>query len=145
MPLQREIASAIDIAATATRVWDILVDFRRYPEWNPFIRRIVGSASPGACVRFRFEWPPLRGPACAIVSSARPGAELCWAGGVPGVFRAEHYMRIEPLDSGRVRFHHGERFSGLLVPAAWTLLLARHGPAVYENTCLALQRRAQAT
>jgi hypothetical protein len=49
---------------------------------------------------------------------AEPGRELRWMGRLllPGIFDGEHYFQIEPLGSGSVRFVHGERFSGLLVP-----------------------------
>ena len=43
--------------------------------------------------------------------------ELRWRGRLlmPGLFDGEHYFRIEPIDKNRVRFIHGENFSGLLV------------------------------
>jgi uncharacterized protein YndB with AHSA1/START domain len=47
----RLIDIGIEIAAPAVRVWDVLADFARFPEWNPFILRINGSAAPGARLR----------------------------------------------------------------------------------------------
>ena len=38
MPIQADVA--IDIHAPAEEVWQTMVDFERYGEWNPFLVRI---------------------------------------------------------------------------------------------------------
>jgi len=43
----RQIETAIDIAAPPLAVWNVLVDFAAYPDWNPFIRRLHGEATVG--------------------------------------------------------------------------------------------------
>jgi len=47
----KEVFSEIEIQATADRVWQVLTDFARYPEWNPFIRRISGEPKEGTRLR----------------------------------------------------------------------------------------------
>jgi hypothetical protein len=46
--------------------------------------------------------------------------ELRWKGsfifGLPRLFDGEHYFRLEEKPGGVVVLHHGEHFSGLLVP-----------------------------
>jgi hypothetical protein len=37
-----QIKTEIPIGAPASAVWSILMDFERYPEWNPFIKKISG-------------------------------------------------------------------------------------------------------
>lgn len=37
------IHTSIDIAAPPEKVWAALTDYERYPEWNPFMRRIEGD------------------------------------------------------------------------------------------------------
>jgi hypothetical protein len=139
----REIAVEIDIHAPARYVWNALVDFPRYPEWNPFLLKITGEARAGTKIRFWFELPRgFRAPACARILTVEPEKELRWAGGLRGVLRAEHYMLIESLDDSRVRFRHGEIFTGVLTPLIW-LVLASSGPPVYEDTNVALKRRAE--
>jgi uncharacterized protein YndB with AHSA1/START domain len=39
----REIRTEIDIRASTDRVWEVLTDLERYPEWNPFITRAGGD------------------------------------------------------------------------------------------------------
>jgi len=126
--MHREIATEIVIDAPARIVWDILVDFARYREWNPYIPSLAGTARTGERVRFVFRLVPgVPVPACARVLDFVPPRELRWGGGVGGLLRAEHYMILEPLSESRVRFRHGDGtqgwkshapFDGILVAAA---------------------------
>src|SRR2546425_2855195 len=118
-----ELRTEIEIDAPAERVWAVLLDFERFPDWNPFIRAIgrqalVGSrlevllgASGTGLMRFR---PTGK----AVV----PTRELRWLGrlGPPRLFDGEHIFQIEPLGPTRAQFVQRERFRGLFVP-----LLAR--------------------
>lgn len=118
----REIESAIEIRAPASRVWDILTDFARYPQWNPFITRIEGVPRAGARLAVTIQ-PPGSRPMTfrPVVLRAEPGRELSWLGRVllPGLFDGEHVFRIESAGEGTVRFRQSERFCGLLVPLVW--------------------------
>ena len=114
-PLRAE----IEIAASPERVWGILADFPAYPGWNPFVRRVDGSAAVGSRLTARIEPPGGLGMTFRpTVLAAVPGRELRWLGhlGVPGLFDGEHGFRIEPLGPDRVRFVQEERFAGLLAP-----------------------------
>jgi hypothetical protein len=82
------------------------------------------------------------GPACATVVKAETGRELRWAGSLPGLLRAEHYFLIERIGTARLRFRHGEIFSGLLVPIVWPILRG-NGREVYEAMNVALKQRVK--
>ncbi len=114
----RRIETAIDIAAPPRAVWDVLVDFAAYPDWNPFIRRLQGEARVGARLEVTVQ-PPGGKPMTfkPTVLAADPARELRWLGRVllPGLFDGEHGFRLEPT-AGGCRLHHGETFTGLLVP-----------------------------
>ena len=141
------IDTAIEITAGSERVWDVLDDLARYPEWNHFLLRVDGRLAVGAPIRFRFELPRgFRMNATATVLKLEPARELRWAGRLlwPWLFRAEHYFVIEPLATEQVRFLHGEIFSGLLLPLAW-LILRHQGPPVYEQMNADLKRRCETT
>ena len=114
----RRIETAIDIAAPPLAVWNVLVDFAAYPDWNPFIRRLQGEATVGA--RLEVTVQPPGGKAMTFkprVLAAQPARELRWLGRVllPGLFDGEHQFRLEAVGGG-CRLHHGETFRGLLVP-----------------------------
>ena len=115
----RRIETAIDIAAPPQAVWDVLVDFAAYPDWNPFIRRLQGEARVGARLEVTVQ-PPGGSRAMTFkptVLAAEPGRELRWLGRVllPGLFDGEHGFRLERT-AGGCRLHHGETFRGVLVP-----------------------------
>jgi hypothetical protein len=141
----REIATEIEIAAPPARVWAVLVDTPRYPQWNPFIVELRGDLRAAQEIRFRFRMPPAPPlPGRATVLKAEPAAELRWAGRLlwPWLFRAEHYHLLAPLHGGRTRFAHGEIFSGLLAILGWPLLRFL-GQPVYGRFNRALRERVE--
>ena len=114
----RRIETAIDIAAPPIAVWNVLVDFAAYPDWNPFIRRLQGEARVGARLEVTVQPPGGRTMTFKPrVMAAEPARELRWLGRVllPGLFDGEHGFRLEAV-AGGCRLHHGEIFRGLLVP-----------------------------
>ena len=118
----RELHTEIEIAASASTVWKHLVDFSRYPEWNPFVRSIVGEARQGARLKVSVSPPGGRGMTFRpVLLALLPEKELRWLGRLllPGLFDGEHRFAIEPLSEGRVRFVHAERFAGILVGLLW--------------------------
>lgn len=116
-----QLTTEIDIDAPPRRIWDILTDFRAYPTWNPFVRKISGKLDVGARLTVTLQLPKgtvvTMGPTLLVVE---PERELRWLGHmiVPGLFDGEHSFRIVPRENGRVRFVQAEKFSGLLVPLA---------------------------
>jgi hypothetical protein len=116
--MKKELRTEIEIQASPEKVWQILTDLDRYPEWNPFIHHAIGKAEVGETVDIDFQ-PDSKGLKlhCKVIRVI-PNQELCWAYHVllPGLFRGEHSFMVEPLDSGGVRFIDKEIYDGLLVP-----------------------------
>jgi hypothetical protein len=140
-----DIETEIGIAAPPTAVWAILADFPRYPEWNPFILEVEGDVRLGAAVHYRFEFPRgFRIWAVAHILAFEPGRELVWTSHAfsDTIFRGDHHFRLEPIKEGSV-FHHGEHFTGVLVPLA-TPILRLNGPKIYGSLNQALKRRVEA-
>ena len=138
------LATEIDIAAPAARVWDVLTDFAAYPEWNPFIRRIDGLPAARTTLIVRIQPPGGRAMSFRpTILRVEPERELAWRGRtlLPGLFDGEHLFVIEPRGAG-VRFRHGETFSGVLVPLLRRSLetTTRRG---FEDMNAALKRRVE--
>jgi hypothetical protein len=143
--MTRELITQIEIDAPAQVVWEILVDFERHPEWNPFIEEIAGEASRGS--RLSLTVRPPGGHATSFaptVLAADEARELRWLGrvGLPRIFDGEHRFVLEPLGTGRVRLVHAERFRGILVPLLWRSLATRTREG-FEQMNRALKERAE--
>jgi hypothetical protein len=120
------------------------MDFERYPEWNPFIRRISGEPRSGERLTVRIEPPESRGMTFRPRVLPMPrGEELGWIGHllVPGLFDGEHHLEVEALDAGRSRFTQREVFRGLLVPLTGRSL--RNTEKGFEAMNRALKARAE--
>ena len=140
-----EIATSVRIAATPERVWAMLLDFPRYPEWNPFVRSIEGS--PTESSRLKVTISPPGGKSMTfrpIVLRNIPRQELRWKGKLllPGLFDGEHYFGLVPASDGSTQFTHGERFTGLLVPL-FRGTLERDTKAGFEAMNAALKQRLE--
>lgn len=143
--MARQLNTEIEINASAQRVWDILTDFASYSRWNSFIPRISGKVEENATLFFIFTTPfRVRSPAIGKMLKVVPQKELRWAGQlpIPGLIRAEHYHVIEPLSPTRIRFIHGEIFTGVLVNPLWPYF-AERGLRLYEESSLGLKRLAE--
>jgi hypothetical protein len=136
---ERRIEAAVEIGASAGRVWAILTDFARMPAWNPFITSISGNLAQGERLSVTIA-PPGKSamrfkPTVLAVRSER---ELRWLGHllVSGVFDGEHYFLLEPIGSKRTRLTQGEKFSGLLVRPLGRMLSATEAGFKAMNAAL---------
>lgn len=114
-----QIETQMTIAASAERVWTLLMDFQRYPQWNPFIKHIEGRPEAGEKLRVRVQ--PTVGRAMSFepqVLVAKTAEEFRWKGRflVPGLLDGEHHFLLRKDGDHKTPLIHGERFSGLLVP-----------------------------
>lgn len=133
----------IEINASTETVWQVLIDFSRYGQWNPFIRSIRGEAKQGEKLEVFIQPPGGRGMLFRpVILTLKPGCELRWLGRflLPGIFDGEHQFQIEPLGDNRTRFIQREVFSGLLVPFLWSSLSRRTRQGFEEmNRALKMQ------
>ena len=121
----RELRTEIEIDAPPERIWSVLMDFDRYPAWNPFIREISGRAEEGERLYVRLG-PPGEDTMTfkPVVTRAEPDRGFTWRGELltGWLFEGTHFFELQPLTAGRTRFVHGEYFGGLLVPLLWRSL-----------------------
>ncbi|MGW4246169.1 SRPBCC family protein [Nocardia sp. NPDC004722] len=116
----KSISAAIVIQAPPIRVWEVLVDLRAYPEWNPFIREASGEIAVGNTLNLRM-FPITGGRPTTFkptVLAASPGAEVRWLGRLllPGIFDGEHSFTLTATADGGTEVVQAEKFSGLIVP-----------------------------
>ena len=142
----KQIRTEIEIGAVPEQVWKVLTDFAAFPTWNPFMRSAEGELKTGA--RLKVYIRPKNGMGMTIkptVLKAEPNHELRWLGRLlmPGLFDGEHFFIIEPLGEGQVRFVHGERFTGILIPLLVLMGLFKNTLRGFEEMNQALKVRAE--
>jgi hypothetical protein len=106
----------IDISATPEKAWEVLTDFDSFPQWNPFIRQINGSAEIGTKLKIQLQTSGGKSRTYRpTVTKVDPNHELRWFGKsiIPGIFNGERIFTIESLKTNHVRFVHMEIFTGL--------------------------------
>lgn len=140
---RKEIHSEIVINAPASRVWQVLIDFKSYQQWNPFIRKIDGAAGQGNRISAQMHLGNHKMTFRPTVLAVDPDKELRWLGHllIPGIFDGEHSFIIEPLNENRVLFIQKEEFNGLLVPFFSSLL--HDTGSSFEEMNQALKKRAE--
>lgn len=121
---QPEARADIEIPASIERVWQVLTALDRYPDWNPFIVKVDGGATPmlGGRLVLHVKWHDGGGAASGeLVTRVEPpgtSAALAWrfTGVLPtlGLVRAERLQTLTRLSDNRTRYESIETFHGLL-------------------------------
>ena len=123
-----DFALTVDIAAPPERVWNIVADVERWPEWTPSVTSVkrydTGPLAIGS--RARIHQPKLR-PADWEVTVLEPGRGFDWVTRSPGLTAIGRHW-IEPVPDGS-RVTIAIELTGVLArPVAW---LFRHLNAQY--------------
>lgn len=115
----RVVSTEIVIKASKDQVWSVLMDFKEYPKWNPFVTNISGSNQIGD--KLVVSIAPPDGKKMIFKPKVTLNEEnkcFAWLGHllIPGLFDGRHIFRLEDLGPHETRFCHSEEFSGILVP-----------------------------
>lgn len=121
----RELRAETTIAATPEKVWALLTDFSRMPEWSPELVRMVplkpgglrvGQAYLGVNKRKAVVWPTR-----SVVAVLEPGRALAWDTRSSG---ARWIWELAPEGDGATRVVHRRP-----VPKSLTLVSRLFAPA----------------
>jgi len=113
-----KMTTSIQIAAAPEAIWQVLIDFKSYPEWNPFITSLEGKPELGAQLKAQIAPPESKGMTFTpIVLKAQPNQEFVWLGKlfIKGLMDGEHSFFINDNGDGTCTFEQSEKFSGVLV------------------------------
>jgi len=146
----KEVRSEIEIAAPAQKVWAIVTDLERYPEWNTFTPRMsakkieVGQEFDLDCQMT--EKQLLKNEHEVFLAYEPDKFKVCWGTsrtkGRPGI-KSFRWQICEPLDDRRTRFLNYEQFHGPLACLVY-LLYGGKMRAAFAAYCQALKKRAEA-
>jgi hypothetical protein len=141
----KSLHAAVEIDAPAERVWQIVIDFAQYSDWNPFIVRAAGEPRVGERLDITIAAPDMKPVSFRPrVLDVEPGRLIRWKGEfkLPGLFDGRHALIVDPLDHGRSRFTTHEDVTGILLPFAGTVMTASQKG--FELMARALRERAEA-
>tara|TARA_B100000809_G_scaffold265362_1_gene323967 strand:+ start:1904 stop:2305 length:402 start_codon:yes stop_codon:yes gene_type:complete len=116
--IAKEIKTEILINASPTKGSSILTKFDNYPNWNSFIKSIMGNVKVGNKILVRIESPKAKGITFkSKVLTYQVNKEFSWIGHLlfPGLFDGKH--KFELIDNGneKTTFRQSEKFKGILV------------------------------
>jgi hypothetical protein len=121
VPVVREpptVRVELSIAAPRAVVWDVLVDFARYPEWNPFTVGVKTSGRVGDPVLLDVQLGARRMKMRERMRMHEPGRRIGWGlyvlGGV--LLDCTRVQELEDAPDGGTRYACHESFRGWLVP-----------------------------
>jgi hypothetical protein len=138
-----ELRSEVEIEASPERVYRVLTDFERFPEWNPFVTSASGKLVVGQKLSLELSLPEGRSyEVQPELMSVEPNRRLAWRVRyfAPTLLELRHFFELSER-SGRTRLVQGLDFSGFLLRFAGpSLTLAARG-AIYMNR--ALKKRAE--
>ena len=140
------IEHVLEIDAPAERVWEVITDLDRYPEWNPFVVACRSSLAVGAPIEMRVRvFRSFAQPQRERIFEHVPGRRLCY--GVPmrplGALASRRCHELEPRGAARTRYVSRFELSGWLAPVV-RLLLGRRLAAGFAAMSAALKARAEA-
>ena len=141
----KSLHAEVEIDAPAERVWQIVSDFGRYADWNPFIVRAMGEPRVGERLAISIAAPGMKPVSFRPrVLDIEPERLIRWKGELklPGLFDRRHALIVDPLGDGRSRFTTHEDVSGILLPFAGKVMTASQRG--FELMARALKERAEA-
>jgi len=141
----KSLHTAVEIDAPAERVWQVVGDFARYPDWNPFIVRAAGEPRVGERLDITIAAPDMKPVSFRPrVLDYEQGRLIRWKGKfkLPGLFDGRHTLIVDPLDGGRSRFTTHEDVTGILLPFVGKVMTASQQG--FELMARAVKERAEA-
>ena len=112
----KTIETSIVIDSTPEKVWGILTKFEEYELWNPFMTKVIGSATLDSKIEVNIKTiGGKKRTYYPIITRCETNKELRWKGKsfLPGVFDGERIFILENSNDDKILFSHKEIFSGL--------------------------------
>ena len=96
----RRFSITTDIAAPAERVWQVMSDIDRWPEWTRSVTSVTrrGGAPFAVGTRVVIRQPKFP-PALWTITAIDPGKSFTWVAAGPG-FRSVGTHRVDPMPGG---------------------------------------------
>lgn len=139
--MPQNIETSISINASAEKVWRIFTDFKEYPRWNPFLKRVFGKPTQNSsAIVFDFYFKGIFLPAKVIIYTCVFASEISWRGGFPlflkYLFFGDHRFLFEEVSKNQTLFKHRAVLSGIM-PS----ILKTHIQTAVKNSHLEMNQK----
>lgn len=118
-----EVRTEIQIAASPSVVWNILIDFNHWQEWNPTVSQASGAATLGSKLHFTMQCEGPRNGAkySPIVTKIEEAKSLHWHAKMltDSLMGNDKVFELKEVSDGTLLIHK-EIFSGLLTKLFWS-------------------------
>ena len=116
---QKKIYTEIDIQTPKAVVWEILMENKAYPVWNPYHVKVEGKLELGETLQLEIHKPNQSEIHIEpVVMDVIEFELLTWGGGVKGIFHGKHVFELQSLSEFSTRLIHRETFAGIAIPFA---------------------------
>lgn len=123
MPTHTVISDWVVIDAPQHRVWNVLLDFQAYPQWNSFTSDVQTELKQDSPVVLQVHLPK-RGKRVQheFIRAVQPPHTLAWGTtwgtkmGATFLLQALRTQSIEPINAAQCRYRSTDKLSGILTP-----------------------------
>ena len=143
--MEKTYETEIEIGASADQVWDVLVDFPTYGEWNPALPAISGNLAVGETFAMTLGLPGRPSlDVTAVIQTLEEGRGFTWKGNLLSdrMFQGHREFAVSPLGPNRSSFHHVARLTGPLV-RPFLLFMDKATAAGHVDFDTAIKARAE--
>jgi uncharacterized protein YndB with AHSA1/START domain len=100
------------ISAQPEKIWSLLTDTSRWPEWDPSLERVEGETAPGGTLKV-YPKAAAGKPVPMRISEMSEPTQLTWQGGMPlGLLKDVRRITLQPDAWGATEFRVEEDVSG---------------------------------
>ena len=113
-----KIATEVAVQASSDKIWNTLIDFDAYPEWNRVLKAVRGPLTPDSILDVDLQWygKPAAAKMPCVVTGLIPPKYLSWVWKhkFGSWFLAfEHVFRIKERENGKVIFFQELYYTGM--------------------------------
>jgi hypothetical protein len=136
----------LDVAAPASTVWEVLTDFPRYGEWNPFVVACASTLEVGSAIDMRVHvLDAFAQPQRETIFEHVPGQRFCYglAGDALGALSSRRSHEVTSRGDRSAIYRSHFELSGWLAPLVRALFGRKLERGFHEMT-RAIGKRAEA-
>jgi hypothetical protein len=142
-----EVRHEITLDASVEKVWQTVIDFEHYSQWNTQLSYLGGKIAPNEKLHLKlavegatpYEFKP-------TVSQWKEREVFGWIAitGLPRVFDGEHFFELNDLKNGKTLLINREEYRGILSLIMQQLPMMKLAPKGFEKMNLELKNFVEA-